>query len=208
LSTEGDLEKKKLLIDVLTIELNSTIPWVSRKEIASWTAIAFYIAVILSSTGFLYNNFSEYESFSVPIILKISPWIVIMFSIIVALFIHAQFSAIYDKQIFTMIIRKNIYKIIDSDDISIYNLNFTDEKERSLPLFISDEYNSFRKSNKRPGVIENYYKLLKWVFFWLFRRLLKQEHSTTQKQEALLYSLILMFLSIFLGSVFYIVNCI
>lgn len=200
---KGDLDKKRLIIDAINNELNSYTPWVSRKEIASWTAIAFYIAIILSSTGFLYNNFSEYKSFSVPSILIILPFMVILFSITVALFIHSQFSAIYDKEIISKILRKNIYKVIDSDDINDFNLKFdNDKKMESRPHFISDEYYLYIDKNKRPGVIKNFRNLWKGILKRNFEMI-----STHQRQEALLYQMIIIFFCIFLGSVFYIGWC-
>ena len=187
------MEKTKLLIETVNNEINSYTPWVSRKEIAAWTAIALYLALIWSFIGFIFNNIATFTSnIDMFLLVFVSPILVILISTIFALFIHSQFSSIYDKTALTNALRKNIYKLIKLGDIDSIDLSFNNIKW--LPQFVIEDYQSQRRSSIRIQPLDNLINL--WTFRW-FRKKEQAKLSTHQKQETLIYSLIILSCFIF-----------
>lgn len=190
---DAEFEKIKLIVDNLNQEINSYTPWVSRKEIAAWSAIAVFVAIMFSIIKYILTTdiakLSKYfEILTAYVIFSV---LVIVFSVIIFLFIHSQYSSIYDKRVYTIAIQKVIFRLI---------LKGTETKEnfKNVKALIDKKYNKIRDEIRKPG--ENH---IKRIFLNLFARDKKKKLSTHEIQEALLYITIFFFDFVFLGSVIF-----
>ncbi len=191
-----DNDKIKILIDSLNLEINSYTPWVARKEMSAWAAIVFYLALVWSIIGYILNNYNESINFlDFLFIFATSPIIFLAISLIFALFIHSQFSSIYDKIKLTDAMRKNIYKLLQSEGFNSFDFNINEKSE--LPGFIHEDYINNHKDNveesRFPKSLKDTRPLQLLITLWSFKWTKNSESklSTHEKQESLLYSLII-----------------
>jgi len=197
-------EKIKIFIETLNKEIESYTPWASRKEIAAWTAIAFYIALIGFFIDFILKFFTnDINIFS--FFLQVIPLYLIMviLSLIFFIFIHSQFSSIYDRAARTNAIRNTIFKVLQEN--SLKSIDFEINEEQNILISMIDELNK-QKEWIRPTIQFHPINILLdlWTFQWL-KKYKKSRYKTHARQEAAIYSLILLsylFMSLILFKIF------
>lgn len=200
-SDNFEFERFKLIIDNLNQEINSYTPWVSRKEIAAWSAIAIFIGVMFSVIKHIltYDLNISLNCFESILVFLICSTIMIVFSFIIFLFIHSQYSSIYDKQALTKAIQFTIFKLVEIEN-DTFSLN---KYINNVSELISAEYEKTKNAIRNPHK-NHVIRIL--INFWIFRIFLKKDSkrlSTHETQEALLYSTIIFLNMIFLGSMMF-----
>ena len=200
-SDHFEVENLKLVIDNLNQEINSYTPWVSRKEIAAWSAITIFFGVMFSVIKYVLTNkiIEDMSYFELLTVLGIFSILIIIFSIIIFLFIHSQYSSIYDKIALTSAIQNIIFKLVDikKGDSSLKKNN------KNIRDLINKKYNKIRICMRDPN--RNHVKRV-LINLWIYRIFSKNEKrrlSTHEIQEALLYSTIIFLDIIFIVSVIF-----
>jgi hypothetical protein len=185
----SDSERISIIVETLNKEIESYTPWASRKEIAAWTAIAFYLALVWLFVDFLLKISLEkliiFKSFIEIIPLFI---LLIFVSIIFLIFIHSQFSSIYDKSSRTNAIRNTIFKILSNKNEPI---DLDVDKDENILKIILPEL-EYQKEWIRPS--SGFHPLNVLFDLWSFRWARKREdrkYNTHARQEAAIYSLII-----------------
>jgi len=202
MAEDKDLEKIKLLVETMNIEINSYTPWVARKEIAAWTAIAFYIALIGALIGFIFRILNSVSSPVAIILFFPVTALLVALSILFIVFIHSQFSSIYDKKALTRALRKKIYDLIDSGNLDSSDLKYG-KNNVSIPNFINSKYTAFTKK------YEEIIKKDKWRPLYLLKSLrtlnYEENFGLHGRQEAIIY---LLLICSFLGYLFFMLTTI
>lgn len=86
-----DSEKKRLYLDIIVQLRDSSSAWVTRKEIAAWTAAAFYVDGLVTISGFVFKeseNVLQISVLSIAVLCELCLFLI---------FIHSQYSQIYDS---------------------------------------------------------------------------------------------------------------
>ena len=200
----NESEKIKIFIETLNKEIESYTPWASRKEIAAWTAIAFYLASIAFFIDFILRFYVHNINIMVFFI-EIIPFYLLAFilSFIFFIFIHSQFSAIYDKAARTNTIRNTIFKVLKENSLKSIDFEI-DEKENILKSML-DELKKQKEWIRPTRQFHPLNILLElWTFQWI-KKDKKRRYKTHARQEAAIYSLILLsylFMTLILFKIF------
>jgi hypothetical protein len=200
----SDSDRVKMIVDTLSKEIESYTPWASRKEIAAWTAIAFYLAIVWLFLDFILKISSENFNFF-NFFLEVLPLyaVLIVISMIFLIFIHSQFSSIYDKQAKTNAIRNTIFKILNNE-IKPMDLKIDVEKN-ILELMINELEDQVGRIRFKEGIHPLNVLIDLWSFRWI-RKTEGKKYNTHARQEAAIYSLVLVsygIMSIFLTKIFF-----
>ena len=177
-SDNFEFERFKLIIDNLNQEINSYTPWVSRKEIAAWSAIAIFIGVMFSVIKHIltYDLNISLNCFESILVFLICSTIMIVFSFIIFLFIHSQYSSIYDKQALTKAIQFTIFKLVEIEN-DTFSLN---KYINNVSELISAEYEKTKNAIRNPHK-NHVIRIL--INFWIFRIFLKKDSKRLSTHE-------------------------
>ncbi len=152
---------------------NSFEPWISRKEIASWSAIVLYLSLFLV----LLNNIKTVVKHK-----KITVTFMCLFTILITIFIHQQFGSMVDSLAFQRAINKYIYQVIETDSIP-QNFDYKISENQFAPNSILNEINIQRKAIRNHNILERI--ALPYIF-----KLIK-DSSTVETEEGILYNFII-----------------
>ena len=90
MACENEDPRSRLLIDFLNKRRESIWPWIHRKEVAAWTAVAFYLTGLIIFFNFMYENLHPKDYWDLIFFIPI----VIGWGVFFGVFIHAQFGCI------------------------------------------------------------------------------------------------------------------
>jgi len=202
-NNNSNLEEKYIL-NFLVNTSDSYVPWIQRKETASWTAVVFTSTVY----AFLFNFLTEHNSHNITkfdfctITLPLL-FFDIIFTIVLFAFIHSQFSSIHHYSAYFLALRNIIYGIFKDKHLS--QLNFDIDQETKLPIFLNKEFKK-QRDFIQPYLNKNHpCKILQhfWSFDWIRKKENRKKENFTNyaKQEAAIYSLLILFNIVFLSFV-------
>ena len=187
--------KVEILINTLEKEKDLLIPWLQRKEIAAWSAVLFYIAILWAFLQFLNNskNFINDNAylFIFLLILILGGWIIFF------RFIHSQYASIYDWNARSIVLRDIIFELIEKED-RFFELN--NVKLSNLNEYIRNQIKDM-KINEVQKFIGKNHPLKIFIYFWflwliklfskVFNKKINKESLTNfERQEASIYSLL------------------
>ena len=130
------IESKNNVVDLIKDQLNTYLSWVFRREVAAWSALVFYAAIV-SKIVFIENtiNNSDLNAQIIYLILIIALGVIFFF------FVRSQYSQIYYSSAVHSILRKYLVKYfkkgsntqlyIHYQDIFV---NRTEQMEKKLRL--------------------------------------------------------------------------
>ena len=186
----------ELVVQVLTKLLERHIPWIERKEVAAWTAIAFYVTLI----SFLFKQLSEnIEKLSLIELITIVP-ISLSFSIIIFSFIQSQFASLYYRITMTNFTQDKIHHLLltnklEDNDLDLIKFNFAQILEEEFKKYIEIIQPHIGKKH----ALKTLFCFWFWVISW-FRKKEKYVHiGNRAKQEGAIYSLIIVINLIIIG---------
>jgi hypothetical protein len=203
MSEENTVSKEQLL-RYLSDDMNLYVIWIQRKEIASWSAIIFYVASIWT----LYNAFIDKLSVEKSDLI-ISFMAVILVGYIVFRFIHSQYSSIHHRNAYTLAIKRVISEFM-REEIDIGKIDFSFDTLTRQPAFLaqylSEEFQyvqPFRGKMHPLRIVLRFW--LGWINFAISKIIKKDDFkklSNPEIQEASLYSLIIL-MTLFYGYLIY-----
>lgn len=158
----------------------STVSWISRKEIAAWSATILYLSAILM----LLNKLKLFR-----IKKELSIIFLTAFTLLILLFIHQQYGQMVDSMATERAINKYLY-LINMEDSTVMDFNYNLEKSEVIPLSLADEI-------KTQGKIIRHVPFYKRIFLptvKIYRGLVVKDNvsKTVEIQEAVLYNIILL----------------
>jgi hypothetical protein len=195
------LDKKlRYYIESLRPVQTNYVNWIQRKEVASWTAIALYLASLMYSFSFLKNNYLKYlnelQNSCLQLIIIILIIITLfLVAVIIFAFIHAQYSSIYFNaslnQALIKFVSESIQYNYKYDDLlgEAYDKYYKDRK-CIYPAFIQNRIYQLQKyNNSLFGKKGRVLILIAYIVFLQWGPLGNKFNSNIMKQEASLYSL-------------------
>ena len=182
------MSKIDRLIKVFVQDKASHYSWVLRKEIAIWSAIIFYSAILwtIFNTGF-----KGCKNISMPIAICSIITLAIIAKIFFS-FVHSQFSSIYYTGCRMVALFNIIQTIIDNPD-SAKKLDSSEQKDSFYPKYIKTEMDTlWPKYQPFRGKLHPIKIFLIFWFGWFYKKSTRDKLSNHHKQEACIYSLILL----------------
>jgi membrane-associated HD superfamily phosphohydrolase len=134
-------ENNDKLLSFLINQLDLYEKYHDSKENSLWLAFSLYLTFSVSFIYFYITNFKGVFSYPVKTVILI---ILSAIFTLVFLFIKKQIEYKNTANFTTIILKQNIYKIID-DPTTTYTINFK-EKFSSFPICIEEEIKSLEKS--------------------------------------------------------------
>lgn len=189
-SLYNDKEDISKLLDILIEESKIKLPWVQRKEEASWLALLFYFAILWSLSQMVLDKqnifnikfeFSFYIIFFVPIFL----WYLFF------RFIHSQYSQYYYISAYTSTLTKIEFDILSNKEKFFIDNNIKDTK--SFVEYIEKKVAAFRQTVQ--PYVGKIHPLRIVIHLWLSFIIKKFKKgrkflSNVERQEASIYSLL------------------
>lgn len=181
MSKKKDPDRRRMLLEIIGQARDSSMAWVIRKEIAAWTAAAFYLAGLLTVCGFVIN---ESDNILLIIVSNIGAFLVLCIFLV---FIHSQYSSAYYQTAVHAATLRCSFLISKGKIPSGFSLSI--KKTKAYPEFLEKNLDSFYRQNchfkKR-----RFIKILS--AFWTIkrRRLSVLRLSVQERQEAAIYSLL------------------
>jgi hypothetical protein len=169
-------------IELLSEYQVSNRPWISRKEIAAWSAVILYLSTIMVLVKF-HSTLKSHRVKAIVFIIFLSYFFVI--------FIHQQYGSMISSMATEIAINKlkfetfNKGKLPDDIDLSI---------EKNLPSSLEKLRNEEREKIRQYSIILRPLA----VFLKIFNR----DISTVEVEEAVLYDILLLITGLFIYSLF------
>jgi len=183
------------IINLLTNQRDITMTLNQRKEISIWSATVVYMAIFWSSIVLISDKSIVFSLWITLPIIILSGVICIIFFV----FIFSQYGSWIHSTAATRALNCGIFKLItESEKLSSSDLKF--DGESSLPKFIQEDLkdnhskklDQFR-NQKRPWQVLKYL----WTFRW------KNRLNTRERQEAAIYTILILVPIIFVTILFF-----
>ncbi len=184
-----DTQQVEKYYQFLDKQTELTMPWISRKEIAAWSAIILYLSIIMVMLS-QYKVLKQHQYFSSILL--------ILLSILILLFIHQQYGTMVDSMAIVLAIEK-IQRSIIIDKIPDY-LDFSSEKtlRSSMQPVINECYKYLRQYKWYCKPFVPFIKICSGMKICPCRKI-----TTVEVEESIEYDIILIISSMFIISMFF-----
>jgi len=170
---------KNEFLDILNGELKNRVEWISRKEIASWSAALLYLSVVL----FLFNKIKIFLNHKWITLISL-----VFFTFLIGLFIHQQYGQMVNAMAYSKTVRKYAVSLLDKDYIPKSELQT--EKDDILPKFLSDALTAEQALIRRHHLCFRLFLPVKKGINFLWGA--DDRIKTVEVEEAILYDLLLL----------------
>ena len=168
----------KNLKQFLSETKGSTVSWISRKEIAAWSATILYLSVILM----VLNKLKLFR-----IKKELSIFFLFIFTFLILLFVHQQYGQMINSMASQKAINKYIY-LITMEDSSIVDFDFQLENNNTIPRSLVNEIKAQGKATRQHSIIKRVFLPTAKIYRWLTCK--DDNMKTVEIQEGILYNII------------------
>jgi len=200
------LKKIELINNTLQDFANARIPWSQRKEVAAWSALLFYIAIILSIFKFLGIDKTDPPKLQISVFFAL--FILTLLTFIFFRFIHANYASTYFFIAQIEVIKNIRLELIDKADKFFEENGIENSNDFNIlidkRIDVELKFNTQKFSGKlHPVLILLFFWFSFWIikpFRWLYKKMshAPETHSSPRKlgsierMEAALYSLLIL----------------
>lgn len=161
---------------------STTTPWIQRKEISAWTALAFYLLIISKLYSFFLESNNTLNTWELIFLLVLNILLLIPFFT----FLHSQYAVIYHNHSYSMVLRKILFNLIkngNSDKFNVSHYVHSSQNSEEIEKEIADELKHVRPIKGRWYP----FSIIKRTLIYYIKRGKATRPSNFQIQEASLY---------------------